>query len=659
MSDAVVSTPTPIPQQALLAAIVESSFDGILSKTLDGVIVSWNPAAERIFGYTAAEIVGRSITLLIPAERLDEEASILERLGRGEAVANFETVRVRKDGTRIDVAITSSPVRDAGGTIVGASKIVRDITHAKATARALEHSEVRSRGIVDSAMDAIITVDDRGHVLMFNGAAARMFQCPADAALGGPLERFLPERFRADHLRWMVAFAQSGTTSRSMGRPGEIVALRGDGSEFPVEASISHIRIDGHALFTVIMRDVSELKHAQAMRRALEAQVREAQKMEAIGTLAGGIAHDFNNIIGSILGNAGLAKLDLELGHPASVCVDQIDHAATRARSVVRQILAFSRRQPQELIVQPMRPIIDEALELLRATLPTIVRIDTHLSDATLNVRLDATQMHQVLLNLCTNAWHALQGSTGRIDVGLESVALDGSAAWQTGELIAGDYVHVWVADNGCGMDAAVRERVFEPFFTTKLRGEGSGLGLAVVHGIVVAHHGAIQVESWPGKGSTFHVYLPISGQPAEVEATPDQPLAPAQGDGRQVAYIDDDEVMVLMVERLLRRHGFEPRCYRAAREALDRIQAAPNTCAIVVTDFNMPDCTGIEVATALGSFAPSLPVIITSGYISDELRANAQRVGVRALLEKENTFDELCGLIQRVLSPDSRPVPL
>ena len=649
MSDAGRHGARKLPQQALLAAIVDSSFDGVISKTLDGIITSWNAGAQRIFGYTEREAVGRPIAILIPADRLAEEAWILARLRAGERIESFETVRLRKDGHPIDVALTSSPLRNARGEIVGASKIVRDVSERRAAARALAESEARLAAIVDSTMDALMTVDDAGRIVVFNDAATAMLECPRDEALGTSLDRFLPARLR-EHLAPGAASADSGRAGdkRPM-RPTHVVARRAGGGEFPAEVSLSRVVVNGEPLFTVILRDVSELSVAREARRLLEAQLREAQKMEAVGTLAGGIAHDVNNALGSILGNVALAREDLPAGHPALRSIEQIGIAAQRARGVVRQILAFSRRQAQELVVQPVAPMMEEAIGLLRATLPSVVRLEIDVGEPGLQVSADANQIHQVLLNLCTNAWHALRGSTGRIVVGAGRVVLDAGEALRLGELQAGPHVRLSVADNGCGMDAKTRSRIFEPFFTTKARGEGTGLGLSVVHGIVHAHGGAIAVESEPGRGTQFSIYLP---QVVPVGSTAGLPQAAVldDGGGMRIACVDDDEVMLLMVERLLKRRGFEVQCHDAPEKLLACVRAAPGDIDVVVSDFNMPGMTGIELARELAAIAPALPVVVSSGYVSEALQASAHEAGVRALLEKEDLIERLVATILRLL---------
>ncbi len=373
--------------------------------------------------------------------------------------------------------------------------------------------------------------------------------------------------------------------------------------------------------------------------------------MQAIGTLAGGIAHDFNNILGAILGNAAMALEDVGRDHPAARSLEQINRAGRRARALVRQILAFSRRQPQELVTQPLGPVVEEALALMRSTLPAMVALNADLPDQPLFAHIDATQIEQLLMNLCTNAWHAMQGSTGQITVSLERVELDEASATRLGLSAGAPYARLSVRDCGIGMDKATLARIFEPFYTTKLVGKGTGLGLSVVHGIVGAHKGAIAVDSEPGQGTTFHVYLPLVMPPAPVdEAAATAWLAP-HGNGQHVLYIDDDDTMALIVERLLQRSGYRVTTFDDAARAVAAVRAQPDDFALVVTDFNMPAMTGLDVARALIAIRPALPVIISSGYVTDDLRSQAMRVGVRRLLEKQFTVDLLAGMVQEVLA--------
>ncbi|MEZ5704611.1 MAG: ATP-binding protein [Burkholderiaceae bacterium] len=391
--------------------------------------------------------------------------------------------------------------------------------------------------------------------------------------------------------------------------------------------------------------DITELKVAEVQRHALEAQLREAQKLEAIGTLAGGVAHDFNNLLAVILGNLTLAREDVGPGHPALESLDEINRASVRARHLVQQILAFSRRQTQELKLQALQPLVEEALTMLRALLPIGVRQTTSMTPESLLVLADATQIQQVLMNLCTNAWQAMDGRSGQIVVGLEPVAVDSGQGSQLGGLPAGDYACLSVTDDGPGMDEATQQRIFEPFFTTKAPGDGTGLGLAVVHGIVKAHRGAIRVRSAPGEGARFEVYLP--SLPADLvddtapEARPTA-RAPATFKARHVVYIDDYEAMVFLVGRLLRKRGYQVSTFTSGEDAVAWLKDDAGDVDIVVTDQNMPGMSGIEVAQAVRRMRPGLRTVLISGRVSEELLAQAAEVGVCHVMEKQDSMAEL-----------------
>jgi signal transduction histidine kinase/CheY-like chemotaxis protein len=402
------------------------------------------------------------------------------------------------------------------------------------------------------------------------------------------------------------------------------------------------------ALMSVLMR---RLWRTDRERRSLEAQLRESQRIESIGTLAGGIAHDFNNILAAILGNVALARDDIGANHPAQASLEQIRKASSRARDLVQQILAFGRRQPHSLVAQPLQPLVEETVALLRSTLPASVTLDCALVPEPLIAEADATQVQQVLMNLCTNAWHALQGRPGRIEVGLALHTVTVPASRVGKALAAGRYARLWVQDSGVGMDAATQARIFEPFFTTKPTDQGTGLGLSVVHGIVTAHQGAIRIDSVPGQGTTVNLYLPLTDREAAPPPAAQTLPIDAHGTGQHVLYVDDDEVIVVMVERLLTQAGYRVSAFRDGRAAVAAVQAAPQAIDAVVTDYNMPGFTGMDVARAVAAIRPDLPVVISSGYISEELQAQARAAGVRHLLQKQNSLEELALLVRRVVA--------
>jgi len=518
---------------------------------------------------------------------------------------------------------------------------------ARVMTRELRDSELRYRRIVETANEGIWLVNAAACLSFVNPKLLRLLGHEAAAMLERPLGDFI------DDPGGLLSAAELARRQPGTVETAELRMHRRDGQGVWVAMSITPVFDEGggYAGALGMVTDISERKQAEARRVLLEAQLRESQKMEAIGTLAGGIAHDFNNILAAILGNVSLARHQLDDRHAAVPPLQQIEMAGVRARSLVQKILAFSRMQPHELVSQPMRPMIEESIALLRSTLPATVELVLELETRPLQVSADATHVQQILLNLCTNAWHALQGSSGRITIGLDAQVLDADAAQRLGELQPGIYVHLWVADTGCGMDEATRLRVFEPFFTTKRVGQGTGLGLSVVHGIVTSHAGAIRVESAPGQGSSFHLYFPLQPErPAPVAVA--AAAAPPRGRGEHVMVVDDDPAMLLMVESLLQRAGYRVTGVDQPREAAARLRREPGAYDLVVTDYNMPELTGMELANEIAQIRADLPVVISSGFISDEMRSAAHEAGVKGLMQKEYTLEQLGGIVHAVLNP-------
>ena len=399
--------------------------------------------------------------------------------------------------------------------------------------------------------------------------------------------------------------------------------------------------------------DISEIRLAQEQQRLMETQLRERQKMEAIGTLAGGVAHDFNNLLAAILGNLVLAREDVGPDHPAQLSLQEINRAAIRARQLVQQILTFSRRESQRMQRQDLLPLTAEALRLMRTLLPAGVRLNASLSEQALPVLADGTQLQQVLMNLCTNAWQAVDGSSGEIGVTLREQQVDAATGLRLGGLSPGAYACLSVADDGPGMDAETQRRVFEPFFTTKAAGEGTGLGLAVAHGIVKAHKGAIALHSAPGQGTCFDVYLPLAPgdlPPPEADAAPPALSLPALA-GRHVVYVDDYEALVQLVQRQLTRHGVHTTPFASGQAALDWLRAHPDAAVdLLVTDQNMPGLSGVEVARAVRALRPGLPVAIVSGHVNEGLLAEAAAAGVREVLPKQDNMDALALVLSELI---------
>ena len=571
------------------------------------------------------------------------------------SLPEFERVHERNASTVILVAGVVLSLLLAMITHQLVTGRARAYAAAQAMTRELRASEERYRRIVDTASEGIWLLDAARRLAFVNPRIAQWLGLPEGEIQGRLVDDFMdPEE--AERCRAALA-AQSANANAGQGGTLELRLRRADGSPMWVSLSTRPILDDAGQPSGALgmLTDINERRLAEERRAALETQLRDAQKMEAIGTLAGGIAHDFNNILAAIIGNVSAARADAAIGLSGDVSLAQIERAAVRARSLVQQILTFSRMQAQELHTQALQPVIHETLDMLRASMPAQVELRVSMPAAPVHVRADATQVQQIVMNLCTNAWHALPAGRGRIEVGLDvedagAVPPHEAASTWPPALLQGPRAHLSIADNGSGMDEATKARVFEPFFTTKQVGQGTGLGLAVVHGIVSVHGGAIHVHSAPGIGSRFDLWFPLRDAPEEVVESQHGALDAPPGQGEHVLCVDDDPAMALMVDGLLRRAGYKVTAFEQPAAALARVKADPHAFDIVVTDYNMPEMNGMELATAIVRAAPHVPIIITSGFISDEMRQQALDLNVGALLQKEYTLERLAGLVRTVL---------
>ncbi|HYU46484.1 MAG TPA: PAS domain S-box protein [Terriglobales bacterium] len=624
-----------------LAAIVESSGDAIISRDLDGIITSWNQAAEGIFGYAAQEAIGQPVSILAPPERSGEIPRITEKLKRGERVDHYETVRVAKNGQYLQISLSVSPIRDEQGNMVGASAIERDITERKQAQEALRQSEERLQGIISSAMDAIITVDSSQRVVVFNKAAEQIFRCAAAAAVGQPIEKFIPQRFRENHRQHIDGFARTGETRRSIYSPATLFALRADGEEFPIEATISQVETGGERFFTVILRDISA-------RVRLEAELRQAQKIEAIGQLAGGVAHEFNNFLGVILGYSELLSAEAGDNERVRRSLAEINTATQHAAALTRHLLAFSRKQLVEPQVLDLNQAIWEAHKLIRRLVPANIDVAPVLAPTLGWVKIDPGQVQQVLINLMVNARDALPEG-GKVVIETSDVELDEAYVSQHLGLQPGPYVMLSVSDTGCGMDAETLTHIFEPFFTTKQPGKGTGLGLSTIYGIVKQNAGHIAVESVVGRGSSFRIYLPRVQAPGE-ETRGTAPRRLEQTGRATVLVVEDEAALRRLLCLSLERRGYKVLTAVDGADAIEIFGQHPGEIDLVVSDLMMPRVDGFELKRRIAALSPAMRFLFMSGYSEEVVEQRQRALQGCAFLEKPFLPDDLANKVRDVL---------
>jgi PAS domain S-box-containing protein len=421
-----------------------------------------------------------------------------------------------------------------------------------------------------------------------------------------------------------------------------------DGRVIPIDLTIKYLEYKGEEFHAAFVKDISERRQSEEERKKLETQLRRVQRLETIGTLAGGVAHDFNNILTPILGYSDMLLGYLEQDNPARSDIEQIAKAAARAKALVKQILMFSRQEEHEYTPTKLHTVFKEALKLLKASIPSTIKIEQHFNEEAGAVLCDPSQMHQILMNLCTNSAHAMSSDGGILEVTLDEVELETELVCRSANLNEGRYVCLTVSDTGCGMDQSTMERIFDPFFTTKKPGEGTGLGMAVVHGIVIAHGGGITVYSEPGKGTTMRVYLPC------VVIEVNQPVSDERSSWKgseQVLLVDDEEPIVEMGKEMLKRMGYRVTACSSSTEALELIRTAPDQYDVVITDQTMPHMTGDQLVGELLKIRPDLPIILITGFSERVTSQNYRKLGIRELVMKPLISRELGSAIRRAMS--------
>ena len=591
-----------------------------------------------MLGYTTQEMEGKNLRELLPQNALQSIEPVLVALKRGADVEYDFDLR-GKDGSLVYAKMKFSPITDMNGKYLGSHAEVINMTEKRKIEKALIRSETRFRAVAKSAVDAIISTDSEGRITFWNEAAQKMFGYHSDEIMGKSATKLMPAEFIARHQAGIEKL-KNGVEPSILGSTVELKGLSKKGKEFSIDLSLASWETDEGKFFTAIIRDISKRKN-------LEAQMLQAQKMQAIGTLAGGIAHDFNNIIGAIMGYAELAADDTEKGSVLHENLENIVTASMRAKELVKQILTFSRLDKPEKSPIRIDAIVKETLKFLRASLPKTIDIAADIDADSSFVLADPVQIQQIMLNLCSNAAYAMREKGGRLYVKLSGIVLNEKTATHPGALPAGSYVQIEVSDSGHGIEQKIVDRIFEPFFTTKKVGEGTGMGLSVIHGIVEQLNGKITVESKIGQGTTFRVFLPRL-EKTEIQKKKSQ-NQPVNGKER-ILYIDDEADLVRIAVERFSELGYYITGKTDSVEAMDLFQKNPDAFDLIITDQTMPGITGKELSKRVLAMRPQMPIILCSGYSETITRQEAMKIGIREFVFKPVSIFEMPKIARHIL---------
>ena len=642
---------------SLLASIVESSDDAIIGKTLDGTILSWNSGAQKIYGYTADEVKGSSISILVPPDHPDEVSQLLERRVRqGQRIEHYETVRMRKDGKQIDISITISPIKDSTGRIIGASTIAHDITERKRMEEALHraHDELEIRvqertaelleankeiqeqaSLLDKARDAIGVRDMEHRLIYWNKGAQRLYGWTAEEVIGKNADELLYKEESS-----LLIEAKNSVIEKDEWI-GELYQVMKDGKEIIVESRWSLIR-DNEGKpksILIINTDITEKKK-------LESQLFRSQRMESIGTLAGGIAHDLNNMLTPMMLSVEMLKQKFK-DEQSQKLLTILEKNSQRRADLIKQVLSFARGVEGEHKPLQIMNLISEIKKVIKETFPKSIEIRTDIQKDLFAISGDSTQLHQVIMNLCVNARDAMPDG-GILNITASNFCIDENYARMHTEAKVGSYITIAVSDNGIGIPPEILDRIFEPFFTTKEFGKGTGLGLSTVLAIVKSHGGFIDVYSEVRKGTKFSIYLPAIK--TEMQKEEEEQLELLFGHGELVLVAEDEDSVRDITILTLEKYGYGVLAANDGADAVGEYAQNMDKIQVILMDMMMPVMDGQASIQAIRKINPEVKIIAVSGLAEKDRLAKVADC-TNAFLPKPYTAQKLLKTIHEVLS--------
>jgi len=626
--------------------ILQTAMDGFWIVDHTGRLLDVNDAYCDMIGYSRDELLAMTIPQLEVIESAEEVAARIHRIRSGEYTC-FETIHRRKDRTMLNLDICAQMLAGSEGLEIVA--FLHDITERKKAEKLLRDNQFELLEAQRLAGLGSWTYDPVTQRPAWSEGMLRIWGL--DPNHGAP---DYIEHKKYIHPDDFPRFDDAVQKAAVQGIPYdlELRLLRPDGLEKTIR-TICEPQIDptGNVVrLRGTIQDITELKLAKAEKEKMQAQLNQSQKMEAIGVLAGGIAHDFNNILAAIMGYTEMAREDSPAGSPVANDLDKVLTAAHRAKDLVKQILAFSRQSSVARMPMKIQLLVKESLKLLRASIPSTISITEDIHPQCGTVLAEPTQIHQIIMNLCTNAYHAMETSGGELSVKVHATSILSPTAIGPKQIPPGEYVEVAVSDTGTGIGPDIIDKIFDPYFTTKGIGKGTGMGLSITHGIVKSYGGAIAVESTIGQGTTFRLYLPVI---QDVGAADFQESSEAPRGKGQILFIDDEELLMEMGKDLLERLGYTVTCRRSSFEALETFMNDPHQFDLVITDQTMPGMTGIDLARRMLQVRPDIPIILCTGYSNLVSEESAKIVGIREFAFKPLTKSSIAHLVEKILKTD------